>query len=102
MTFKVAGGAGVAVYEMPVTGEVREGALVAFAEEAMRDAAGAITDSFAMRGLSAQFHGAVAGETLRAEAIVMGRRGESVHVAADILAGGLRVASFEADTWVAA
>ena len=96
MTVKVAGAAGVAVYEMPVSGEVHNHALVALAEEAMRDAAATVSDDVTMRELHAEFHVPAAGETLRAEAIVMAL-GDTVRLAADILSGGLRVASFEAN-----
>ena len=102
MTFKVAGGAGVAVYEMPGSGAVAEGALRALAEEAMRAAAATVTTGTTMRDLCAEYHVPVADGTLRAEAIVMSRRGGTVRVAADVLAGGRRVASFEADASAAA
>ena len=102
MTCKVADAAGVAVYEMSVEGEVRNDALLALAEEAMRAAVTKVTPSITTRGLQARFHGPVAGKTLRAEAIVMGKAGANVRVAADILAGGRCVASFEADALAAA
>lgn len=103
MTVKVADAAGVAVYEMPVEGEVRNDALLALAEEAMKAAATTVTpEDLTTRDLHAHFHGPIAGKTLRAEAIVMRKAGATVRVAADILAGGRCVASFEADALAAA
>jgi len=102
MTFKVVDAAGVAVYEMPVTGEVHDDAVDALAEEAMRAAAATVTDRVTMRDMCAQFRLPVAGGTLRAEAIVMSKSGIKMRVAADILAGGRHVASFEADALAAA
>ena len=101
MTFKVADAAGVAVYEMPVSGEVEDDALAALAEEAMRAAAATVSDDVTMGDLLAEYHVRVPCEKLRAEAIVMAKRGARFHLAADILAGGRRVASFEADAAVA-
>ncbi len=99
MTFKLGNAMGVAVYEMAVQGEVQSDALVALASEAMRGAALTVTDKVALCGLSAEYHGSVAGAggTLRAEAIVTRKRGTTMRTAADILDGGHRVASFEAD-----
>ena len=104
MTFKLGNAMGVAVYEMAVQGEVQSDALVALAREAMRGAAITVTDDVALRDLSAEYHGSVAGAdgTLRAEAIVTRKRGTTMRVAADILASGHRVASFEADALAAA
>jgi hypothetical protein len=96
MTVKVAGAAGVAVYEMPVEGEVGDDAVVALAEEAMHAAAASVRHQVTVRDVCAQYHVPVAGETLRAEAIVMSMRGASLRLAADVLAGGRHVASFEA------
>ncbi len=102
MTFKLGDAKGVAVFEMRVDGEVLNDALVALAEEAMHGAAGTVSDDVAIRDLCAEFHGPVAGGTLRAEAIVTRKRGATMRVAADILARGHRVASFEADALAAA
>jgi acyl-coenzyme A thioesterase PaaI-like protein len=97
MTVKVADAAGVAVYEMPVSGEVHDDALRAFAQEAMCAAASTVSGAVRMGELSAEYHVPAAGRRLRAEAIVMRRAGTTFHVAADILADGLRIASFEGD-----
>lgn len=97
MTFRVGGGAGVAIYEMPVEGSVPNHALLAFAAEAMLAAAGTVAGDVTVGDVRAEYHRPAASETLRAEAIVMRRTGEGVRVAADVLAGGHRVASFEAD-----
>ena len=103
MTFKLGNAMGVAVYEMAVQGEVQSDALVALAREAMRGAAITVTDDVALRDVSAEFHGPTAGaDTLRAEAIVTRKSGTTMRVAADILSGGHRVASFEADALGAA
>ena len=101
MTFKIADAAGVAVYEMPISGVIDNDVLVAFAEEAMCAAAATVTGGVTMGELCAQYHVPAAGEKLRAEAIVMRKRGATIHVAADILAGGLRIASFEGDACAA-
>jgi acyl-coenzyme A thioesterase PaaI-like protein len=97
MTLKLGDAKGLAVYEMSVQGDVRNDALVALAEEAMRGAAVTVSDEVTLRDLAAEFHGPVAGGILRAEALVTRKRGRTMRVAADILAGGNRVASFEAD-----
>jgi acyl-coenzyme A thioesterase PaaI-like protein len=102
MTSKLGDAKGLAVYEMSVQGEVENDALVALAEEAIRGAAVTVTDAVTIGDLSAEYHGPVAGETLRAEALVMRKTGATMRVAADILAGGSRVASFEADALAAA
>ena len=102
MTFKIGDAKGLAVYEMPVQGEVHDDALAALAEEAMRGAAITVTDDVTIGDLSAEFHSPVAGGTLRAEALVTRKRGTTMRVCADILDGGSRVASFEADALAAA
>jgi hypothetical protein len=102
MTFKLGDAKGLAVYEMPVQGEVQDDALVAFAEEAIRGAAVTVSDKVTISDLCEVFRGPVGVGTLRAEALVMRRNGTSMRVAADILAGGSRVASFEADALTAA
>jgi acyl-coenzyme A thioesterase PaaI-like protein len=98
--------AGVAVYEMPAR-FVENSVLVAFAETAMNAAATtAVPDlgSAAMttRDLCAHFHSRVPADarTLRAEAIVVRSDGHTVRVEADVLADGLRVAGFEANSGV--
>ena len=97
MTSKVGDAKGLAVYEMLVNGEVGNDALAALAEEAMRGAATTVTEDATIRDLCSEFHRAVAGGTLRAEALVTRKRGTTMRVAADILDGRRRVASFEAD-----
>jgi uncharacterized protein (TIGR00369 family) len=104
---------GVAVYEMPVRrcacdphGRVENGVLTALAEAAMTVAARTIVadghdspDAMATSDLTARFARPVSldeADTLRAEAIVMRRDGEAVHVEADVLCGGAQVASFAA------
>jgi hypothetical protein len=97
--------AGVAVYEMAGR-RVATNELVGFAETAMTAAAAtAVPDqgaSAAMktRDLCAHFHSSVPAEaaTLRTEAIVVRADGRNVRVEADILADGVRVASFEANS----
>ncbi len=99
--------AGVAVYEMPAR-FVENGVLVAFAETAMNAAATtAVPDQgrsadMTTLDLCAHFHSRVPTDvaTLRAEAIVVRSDGEKVRVEADVLADGLRVASFEANSGV--
>jgi acyl-coenzyme A thioesterase PaaI-like protein len=102
MTFKVTDAAGVAVYEMPVIGEINDAVLAAFAEEAMQAAAATVTHGARMGKLDAEYHVPVAGARLRAEAIVMARRGTTLRMAADIMADGNRIASFEGDAVPAA
>ena len=104
---------GVAVYEMPVRrhacdplGRVENGVLTALAEAAMTAAARTTVpdgddepDAIGTCELSAQFWRPVAlgeADVLRAEAIVMRRTGSVVHVEADVLYGGARVAAFAA------
>jgi hypothetical protein len=97
--------AGVAVYEM-VARPVSNSELVAFAETAMNAAAAtAVPDQGAStemktRDLCAHFRSGVPAdaETLRTEAIVVRSDGRSVRIEADILADGVRVASFEANS----
>jgi D-aminopeptidase len=99
--------AGVAVYEM-ASRPAATSELVAFAETAMNAAAAtAVPDQGAnadmqTRDLCAHFHSGVpaGAATLRTEAIVVRSDGRSVRVEADILADGVRVASFEANSSV--
>jgi acetylglutamate kinase len=102
MTFKVTDAAGVAVYEMPVIGEINDAVLAAFAVEAMQAAAATVTHGATMGKLDAEYHVPVACARLRAEAIVMARRGTTLRMAADIMADGNRIASFEGDAVPAA
>lgn len=102
MTVKVMDAAGVAVYEMPVQGTVGDAAVRALAAEAMCAAAATVTSGVAMGDLSGDLHAPVGAGTLRAEAIVMRRGGATMRVAADVLSGDLRVASFEAEALIAA
>lgn len=101
---------GVAVYEMPLRscacspyGRVENGVLTALAEAAMTAAATTIADGggepLTTRELTARFERPVSlheAPVLRAEAIVMRRAGWTVHVEADVLCGGERVATFTA------
>jgi uncharacterized protein (TIGR00369 family) len=104
---------GVAVYEMPLrrhacdpVGRVENGVLTALAEAAMTAAARTAVadgdlppDAVATRGLSAEFVSCASiheTDALRAEAIVMRRVGPAMHVAADVLCDGRRIASFSA------
>lgn len=99
--------AGVAVYEMAAR-PVANSELIAFAEMAMNAAAAtAVPDQGASsdmqtREICAHFHSGVpaGATTLRTEAIVVRSDGRSVRVEADILADGVRVASFEANSSV--
>src|SRR5436190_20668082 len=104
---------GVAVYEMPLCrhacdplGRVENGVLTALAEAAMTAAARTAVadgdlppDAVGTRGLSAEFVSSVSvheTDALRAEAIVMRRVGTAMQVAADVLCGARRIASFSA------
>jgi uncharacterized protein (TIGR00369 family) len=104
---------GVAVCEMPLRphacdplGRVENGVLTALAEAAMTAAARSIVadghvspDAVATRGLSAVFERTVRldeAESLRAEAIVVRSSFAEVHVEADVLSEGERVAAFTA------
>jgi len=104
---------GVAVFEMPLRrhacdplGRVENGVLTALAEAAMTAAARSIVadgvaspDALATRGLSARFERTVRldeAASLRAEAIVVRTTDEEVHVEADVLCAGARVAAFAA------
>ena len=99
---------GVAVFEMPLR-FAENSVLVALAETAMNAAATTTVPdevgSLGMRSLDlcAHFHEPVADDAavLRAEAIVVRSDGETVRVEADVLADGVRVASFEANSGVA-
>ena len=102
MTFKVADAMGVAVYEMPAMGAVEDAAVIALAAEAMQAAAATVTGRVSIGELTPQFHECGAAGTLRAEAIVMRLGGGAVRLAADVLSGGRRVASFETDAAVVA
>lgn len=105
---------GVAVYEMPVERRtcgalerVDSHVVTALAEEAMTAAAiSALSDDHdpdegvAMRDLRARFDRAVGlceATSLRAEAIVVRVAGRSVHVVADVLCEGERIAAFECE-----
>lgn len=104
---------GVAIYEMPVSrattspsGAVPAGGLAALAEAAMVTAAtttvpdGEVDEvGMATIELCGKFHVPVAVEEsrmLRAEAIVVSATSDSVRTEADILADGVRVATFTA------
>ena len=104
---------GVAVYEMPLRrhscdplGRVENGVLTALAEAAMTAAARSAVadgdlspDAVFTRGLTADFVRPVTlheTDTLRAEAIVMRRVGAAMHVEADVLSDGTRIATFAA------
>jgi uncharacterized protein (TIGR00369 family) len=103
---------GVAVFEMPLrsevcdpTGAVPGGLVATLAEAAMKAAAtSALPDdrggspALVTRHLSARFERAVGvgdADLLRAEAVVMRVGRDAVHVEAEVLAEGVRVAAFE-------
>src|SRR4051794_3638788 len=104
---------GVAVYEMPLrrhacdpSGRGENSVGAALAQAAMTAAARTAVadgdlppDAVATRGLSAEFVRPVSlddTDTLRAEAILMRRVGTQMHVEADVLSNGIRVATFSA------
>jgi len=99
---------GVAVYEMPAA-YAEHSLLMALAEKTMNAAATTTvpdqsgSPAVVTRDICAHFHHPVGpdAQTLRAEAIVVLSDGETVRVEADVLADGLRVASFEATSGVA-